>query len=1523
MKTSSANTRWFQWLEAEIAGLYHEMPKVMTTRVMCVLAMLSVCSVNVFSQSKDADDDLDERTRAEVASLNLPTEVESRMGHALAAFEKMLQAGRYISSISELIRNKEMQMPVGLKSPTYTICIEELYEDSIADGQKSYIKAICVIPTPNGEKIAFDGIARIDGDNGVGTHGKLELIAPIKKKIGKDSCIKFQEGTSLSFGCDGFQEVDANISFILDSDKIYAVNSTGNNTGKLTFETRAHFSDLNDFTVEINSDQSFCFKGLDGFVFTLNNVIFDHSHYNTPVTANFPTNYFAGGDVDESRKYWQGLAASRASVTLPEYMSADDGGGKKSRATLQLENVLIDGNGFTGTAEAKDVISDSSIDPESWSMSVNDFKLAIDRNVISGVGFAGKVNVPPLGKSSMLAYKANYNVEQQTFILQSSLGSKLDFPMLCAKLTFDENSTISLKVGDGGIYPTINASGLLSVEAPIGKDTTSNKLTLPDLRFEGMVISRDKFELGTASLTGKLETPSMAGFKLTLSDINTIKNGDGQGLSIRAAVAVNDMFNGDAGIALYGDNKTWKFSKVKMDKIHVKYESSAFSIDGGVEFRDGDEIYGKGFRGDLKFELIKKFKIDAVGVFGHKDGYRYFLTDVFYETQPASGILVPPALSFYGFGGGLYNHMQQNFSNSRSDFGKSLTGINYVPDKKVGMGFMARTKFGLVGSSSLFDADVNLEIQFNDNWGVNFVQLRGEATMLSVAQQESMLGGLKKSLEKVEKKSGNIVEFDKSSLDTKPEKDGALTASVGMKFDIEHDVFTADMKAYLDVADVLKGRGANNCMGWANAYFAKNKWYTYIGTPKDRLGVSLLGIADAGGYFMVGSDVPELPDMPEKVKSKLSANYVSSLTNRSDEDHLSGGKGLAFGADLSVNLEAKLKPFYAKLGVGMGTEMLLKQYPSDAHCEGRSGPIGIDGWYAQAQAWAWVDAAIGMRVTLFKKDRKFDIISGEMAAFLRGAGPNPIYFTGAVGGNFSILGGLVHGKCSFDFTIGKECKVVTDNGSPFDEDVIAQLTPADKSSDVNVFIAPQLVLNIPANEKMTIEDERGRKETYRVGISEFSISDADGHAKRDYTVTYSEDKRVWTYDMDEPLESHKQYKAHAKVTFERLNGDKWVEVTGDDGKPYVEEKTVEFTSGERPKYIMPEHVKYAYPADRQYNFLSKEYNQAYVMVSENYSYLFTTEKPKGFDQKVQFTTFDGKTVETSFTHKSVSDVAGVKFEVDIPIGNISLATNQIYNMAIVNVPQRTATVNENISDKQTKLESTSESDITKTEHEAEGNLEMLEQTEIYAVDFRTSSYKTFVEKMGKMSVGNVILSQDRIPTFVVSSNVYDKSDIVEVFDKFEYDKNNVNDSYIHISPNYINMPYYTEHIKPLIYGNNDVISVVGVYSVPTDVVTLYLRTSSNILEDNDIELGTHNGHISFAGALHNYMQRYIDRDYMEISTKLANTLIATRNKTNGIEAFMKTDAIPDLIRGLYPLSTKYVLPGKNIKTSEYIIKTYY
>ena len=47
-----------------------------------------------------------------------------------------------------------------------------------------------------------------------------------------------------------------------------------------------------------------------------------------------------------------------------------------------------------------------------------------------------------------------------------------------------------------------------------------------------------------------------------------------------------------------------------------------------------------------------------------------------------------------------------------------------------------------------------------------------------------------------------------------------------------------------------------------------------------------------------------------------------------------------------------------------------------------------------------------MEAKIFTKNYKFSILDISASALLAGAGPNPFYFTGAVGGRFSVMGGL-------------------------------------------------------------------------------------------------------------------------------------------------------------------------------------------------------------------------------------------------------------------------------------------------------------------------------------------------------------------------------------------------------------------------------------------------------------------------------------------------------------------------------------
>lgn len=455
------------------------------------LLLLCLCHVNGYGQevssyetgNKEFVIPENDKVQQLLDKLKSP-EAKKRADAAKATFEKIKQASNYIGSISDLFKNKEIPLPVGVKSESnhYTICIEQFYRDDTNGDSRHYIKAVCVIPLSGDGKnnLAFDGIVQLEGDYGIGTHGKLSLIQNVEMPLGDESSVVFCEGSAISFACGGFESADVNLAFVVKSDKIYTVNNNGEPKGRVMFETDAHFADFDDFVLSLNVQEKIRIKGLDGFTIELHNLTWDQSSVRTPATVQFPNDYFTGTNLDLNKNVWQGLAIGKASLSMPAFFSKQ--AGKVEPIVISMDDVLIDGQGLTCYAKAKDIIGDGALDPEQWGISINGFELLVLKGKVQGAGFNGKVNIPPFGDNSLLNYSALYNSGEKTFIFNADLNGKKDFPILCGNITFDQTSQISLKINDDGVYPTILANGLLSLEVPMSKSNSSkSKLDLPDL----------------------------------------------------------------------------------------------------------------------------------------------------------------------------------------------------------------------------------------------------------------------------------------------------------------------------------------------------------------------------------------------------------------------------------------------------------------------------------------------------------------------------------------------------------------------------------------------------------------------------------------------------------------------------------------------------------------------------------------------------------------------------------------------------------------------------------------------------------------------------------------------------------------------------------------------------------------------------------------------------------------------------------------------------------------------------------
>lgn len=1490
--------------------------------ILIILSIISnVHAQNVFDTGNSTNDSGKDKVDEMKDHLDvIPDGFKQRIEAVEAIAETVRKNRNIVSSIKDLATGAECPLPVGIKGEEKG-CYDLYVKDIIAetDGE-NWIEACALIPLKESDKeLAFEGRALLEGEYGVDTHGELELLYDVEREIGPRASIVFLRGTKIGFGCEGITYVKAMVAFMLKDNIIYGVDSQGKSTGKLYMECAVEFENFDDFSVGLNIDQRFKIKGIDELTFDLKGLTLDQSLSRTPGVVKFPANYFVNGNAtDADRNAWRGVAISRASVELGGFFGNVNEAGALNFA---LEDAIIDGYGFTGHAKAANLIKDNAIDPAEWGMSISDLSFGMFKGHLDGLGFGGKLNIPPLGKASMMEYEAEYEQSSKTFIFNANLLHKVDFPILCADLQLDPSSNVEIKVVDSHIRPSIHANGKISINLPV----EGSSFDVPDISFQNMVIQSERpyVKVGHFGLNDKIKSPSFAGFQISLNDISSI---DGKiGISLDADVKINPQFKGSTRFSLIGDDEKWKVKDFSLEKILIDYNSKPFSVHGSVEFRSGDEIYGRGFRGDVDLSLLNdKFKLKAVGVFGNKDSQRYFLTDAFLETSPASGIQVPPALVFFGIGGGIYYGMKQTPEPTSDGFGKTISGIGYIPEKSAGLGFMASTKFALNASPTLFNAEVGFEMQFNNDWGVDFVSFTGEGKFVS---DFADLGGISDNLksavaEKIKngsdnKSSDKFKDMSHQEIDRllgeKPKIGGALSATIAMKFDIEHDVYTADMHSYLDFG-ILKGAGRSNEMGWASAYFSPQRWYTYIGTPSNPLGVELLKIAKTKSYFMVGDDIPNMPQPPRNVLDVLK-RYESKIATQHDDI---AGKGFAFGSEFDVNLNVEVMPFYAFLGVGLGADMVMKNYGLSAHCAGMPAPLGINGWYASAQAWAWAKADVGMYFKLFHKKKKFSILNAHTAALLSGQGPNPMYLYGSVGGNFRILGGLVKGRFEVPFSIGEKCDIK--GASPFgDMEVIKQVTPSENATDVDVFIAPQLVLNMAVDEEMDVDDN-GNTRKYKIQLDEFAVKQKGSTVPLNAKLVFDQEKRVCTIDIADPLESETDYEVVAQVSFmEKKSNGRWEVVKDDETKQNViEQRKVTFKSGLRPDHIRGSDILCSYPADGQYNFFVNEYDYAYLATSKNYEYLFKPANskgegiPEGYKQVISVEAKQRGDVKKSdfsmVSGENCGGIKGAKTYIEVPINKLGMTKDIVYSLSLINEPIEVASEFDNIKSTETRQDVGGNNDITIATNEATSDLSLLETTQIWSTDFRTSKYGTFREKMDNMETTDTYASQ--ILSRANCVNGYMKHTDEGSFDMIESGDRETD--LVKVIPDYSDTYWYTDSVAPLFYENKDVRAVIGEITPPMNAVELYTTNKNTKLSKETLP------DVSLYATTYNRSAYDIFVDMVSVQDSVTNELrLSPSKKTELVEKFLNLYNIPIMTYGNYPLFFEYIIPGKNTITTKY------
>ncbi|HEX6427374.1 MAG TPA: hypothetical protein VF008_06790 [Niastella sp.] len=1164
---------------------------------------------------------------------------------------------------------------------------------------------------------------------------RLELVSthviPISGKV--DLVLPGDRSNYIEWDCNGFKCVNLKGQFEFEKDWLEPMNEKDS---IVTASFQINAKDLHNILARVDITP-FSIKGVKDFGFEVKEAAIDMSDVANPDGLMLTSGDLAAWDGEPN--LWKGFYLKQLNIYLPPQLNNEKG----ERPVVRASNMTIDNSGISGTFSAANIIKLGDASASGWPLSVDYVEVQLQHNKVIGGTLKGDVNISFLGDSAM-HYMAAIETRQDDTYYAFSLETTEEkiFHTFIGDIHLFPNSQVKIEKYRGQFIPSAVLHGRV--------DLNKGVLKAPGIKFQDLTISTQKpyVHKGTLSLDGSIGF-KIGAFSCGFDDISLglssgqfaigahvrmgLMNASDKGFSATAGVMVlgtvqeqkETISNGKVS---YERTRTrWKFDKVKVGDVLIDCKTSAFQLSGLINLYEDHPVYGDGFKGKLSLKLPGlPQKIVAHAIFGSKDDYRYWHADAFVPIR----IPVATGFSIRRLLGGLSYHMERPpvpdpYSMPDSDtLGMKNADelLTYIPSRDAGFSFVAGATIATDPTAAVFNADVMFEVMFSTGGALRYVQFDGSGYFFS-----------------------NLVQHKEGDQAKAP-----VTAKVYMRYDNTNHSFHANIKTYINVYELIKGVGPNNLAAEAVIHFEPGQWWMYVGRPSQMMGLNVAGLAMTQSYFMAGTKVEDMPPPPPQVTQTLDItdNFMAQ------ENAMSTGRGVGFGMHFkaAVGIGNDGGFLYAFLGLGAGADILLRDY-GEAHCKGSSGPIGINGWYASGQAYAYLQGRVGVRVKILGKKREFDILYLSAAALLQAKLPNPAWFRGAVGVKYSILGGLVKGKAVIKMEVGSKCEIV--GGKEFDIKIINDMQPGDAAKDISVFSSPQVAFNLAVEKSFSMMNDEDVVNTYQIKMDEFKLTDTKtGDIKGD--VEWNDGKDAATLNFRDVLPPDADLVAFVKLHIEKWTGSTWQPLT-ENGKIDYETKSVSFHTGTAPGYIPAENIAYSYPVNQQYNFFSKEYGHGYIKLKRGQPYLFVeNDKDGSWKYNARFEGSDGNAVNAAVGYDA--DKAQVNF--DLPA---NLTPEMIYHMGIVKTPANAVSANDNVTVQSTTIQDDDDNVTTVSQKTLKGVALAATETSLLESTFRTSKYATFREKMSATSntMDLMDIATDYVPV------IGKRFDSYETFDKFE------------------------------------------------------------------------------------------------------------------------------------------------------------
>jgi hypothetical protein len=1353
--------------------------------------------------------------------------------------------------------------------------------------------------------------------------------------------------TYVSVDCKGFKEMGITADVEFSENLMSPIDSAGHasSKGRVSGRFSTVVQNWNDLLVNINLPP-FELKGLKGFVFTMQNAVFDFSDSRNDPAVVYPEGYQTNYMVPGNPTLWRGVFIQDLTVTLPEQFARRQA---ERRVSFEAHNMLLDNNGVSGLFGASGILPISDGQASGWRFSVDEFLLELEANRLKGATFSGLIGLPVAEKTA-IGYDAIITASDE-YQLRIKTLKKTKFDIFNAEAELSPNSYVAMAVVDGKFRPEAMLHGRINMAArlssnPAGDTPSPEQSDTAILPTEATSATTDSTAKAIANFRGlefrslhlKTESPRFTceyfGYKDQLKVIGFPVSIDRIGVRVQETevalyldlklTLADNMFTGSTGFEFVGkyEEKTapdaegvprvveskWKYDKLRLKSIAIKTDiAEIFTITAQLQIMNNDPVYGDGYAGavDLEFkEVLKGMKMRSRAMFGCKD-FRYWFVDGRVDF-PGGGLPVFGPVKLKGFGGGVYYRMKRDIYALASQ-----TQGTYIPDEKTNFGVQSAVMFS-VGDDAAINGEASFEIAFSTSGGVSFIGFYGFAkfvgTIPGTENIKKFVGdkfdkiaekqlkyindkGMLEKLNKLKQFEPNKASEEIFEPTQKPGQDGGLSAALGIQYDFAKKTLHATFDLYINAAGgIMRGAASGNRAGWAVLHVEPGEWYVHMGTPTDRLGVRM-GVGsisvETGTYLMVGSRIPASPPPPKQVADILGED-VDKLDYMRDFNALGDGKGFAFGASLKVETgDITFLVLYANFAAGLGFDIMLKDY-NDMQCVGHNGVLGMDGWYANGQAYAYLQGELGIKVNLWFLKTKIPIIKGAAAALMQAQLPNPAYVKGYLAVEFNLLGGAVSGKCRFKMEIGEKCELVVPGGSPIDMRMISDLTPKDKTQGVDVFAAPQAAFAMRMGTPFEIEDDNGPK-TYRISLNDFSVFDEKTPVVG--VLRWNANKDNVSFYSHEVLPPSKNLRAVVKVGFEEWVNGRW-NVVYTSGQKAQEIMEATFTTGTAPDNIPVTNVAYAYPVMDQKFYLKDESNAGYIQLKRGQSYLFSAD----YRHEMQLTDVGGSVQPAAFTYSSA------KNRIDYTVPTVS--TQQAYNIAVVSLT-KAATAAGQQNGTQTQTIGQDEDVITVSTGTSSSVIRNDIGKTLLGYSFATSRFTTFADKMK----GNTPQRDLWVKVTSAIINLAYQINVAEPFDVAELAGTEYTEGAPLVTGEAtLRDDYFQQDLNPLIYSRYGelgagklVDSTLLSYGVPP--VRAITVLSSYLTQ---VEHGQYNGD---AGAYLPFIYElpYIyASQYSEIQNRLLNKAdAATKKKFEKVIIY----GCPLLRAGDYGTKFQYTMPG--------------